>query len=334
MNLLKKILPLNVFKISIVLAGMIVAVAFAAILSHHFSDSILKPADPHADYMLIKATHDVTLHEKEAEGINKLYITKGSGIDNLTELSSFSNLEELHIDKETQIKTLEGIDKLKTLKVFECNAVGVDLQALVEAELPEIQRIYIQGNRNEGTTSLDLQKLLSTKPEIIDLQIRDSQIAGKVMLNSCPKLEILSLSDNQVSSVSIDADQLKELYLSGNDISEINGRLNSIEILYIKDNRLHSIEPLLKYSKLKELYIDGNDITTINNISELTNLEALSLTKTVITDISELEQLPAFNSIYLNESFDRSKIDFMQNNFKNGDTYTKEYFLKKKDNLQ
>ncbi len=40
---------------------------------------------------------------------------------------------------------------------------------------------------------------------------------------------------------------------------------------------------------------------------------------TKITDISVLENLHNFNTIYLDNDFDRSQIDFMIGNFKNGD---------------
>ena len=46
-----------------------------------------------------------------------------------------------------------------------------------------------------------------------------------------------------------------------------------------------------------------------------------------------LENLHNFNTIYLDNDFDRSQIDFMIGNFKNGDEKTKQYLLDKQYNL-
>ena len=53
----------------------------------------------------------------------------------------------------------------------------------------------------------------------------------------------------------------------------------------------------------------------------------------MVTNIDELKSLKNLNSIYLNEDFNREKIDFLLKNFKNGDRYTKQYILDKKYDL-
>ena len=84
---------------------------------------------------------------------------------------------------------------------------------------------------------------------------------------------------------------------------------------------------------LKKLNISYNEFLTLDGIEQCKELEFLSMKGTNISDIHILSEFENFNTIYLDDDFDRSQIDFMVGNFKNGDTKTKQYLLDKQYNL-
>ena len=62
---------------------------------------------------------------------------------------------------------------------------------------------------------------------------------------------------------------------------------------------------------------------------------SINIQQTQIQDLSVLEDLSKnhrFCGIYLDEDFDRSKIDFMVNKFRTGDNVTREYIINKQYN--
>ena len=100
------------------------------------------------------------------------------------------------------------------------------------------------------------------------------------------------------------------------------------------DNCLTSLENVKSYKNLESLNISDNQITNLNGIERLEQLKSLDIRGNQITDVSVLENLPEFNTIYVDDDFDRSQLNFMVGNFRNADTLTKEYLLKAQYNLK
>ena len=96
---------------------------------------------------------------------------------------------------------------------------------------------------------------------------------------------------------------------------------------------LSLFKTVLSLSQKQIKNISYNEYSRLNGIEQCPDLEFLSMKGTKITDISVLENLHNFNTIYLDNDFDRSQIDFMIGNFKNGDEKTKQYLLDKQYNL-
>ena len=111
------------------------------------------------------------------------------------------------------------------------------------------------------------------------------------------------------------------------------GNLEQLEELDIYSNHLEDFDVLKSCPNIKRLNISYNEYSGLNGIEQCPDLELLSMKGTMITDISVLENLHNFNTIYLDNDFDRSQIDFMIGNFKNGDEKTKQYLLDKQYNL-
>ena len=111
------------------------------------------------------------------------------------------------------------------------------------------------------------------------------------------------------------------------------GNLEQLEELDIYSNHLEDFDVLKSCPNIKRLNISYNEYSGLNGIEQCPDLEFLSMKGTKITDISVLENLHNFNTIYLDNDFDRSQIDFMIGNFKNGDEKTKQYLLDKQYNL-
>ena len=80
-----------------------------------------------------------------------------------------------------------------------------------------------------------------------------------------------------------------------------------------------------------ELTISNNDITSLEPLRGNTDLQALRMQATLVTDVTPLAGLEDFHTIYMDEEIDREQIRFMKKEsgwqFRNGDTLTKTYVL-------
>lgn len=100
-------------------------------------------------------------------------------------------------------------------------------------------------------------------------------------------LKQLSLQDNEITDISglKDMTNLVRLDLDNNKITSIGNNLDNLKnliTLYLRDNPI------------------GDD--SIPSLTKLTNLEALHLRKTNITDISELTKLPKLHRLYIDKN--------------------------------
>ena len=60
----------------------------------------------------------------------------------------------------------------------------------------------------------------------------------------------------------------------------------------------------------------------------------MNRTKVVNEDYDKLIMFDKLNAVYLSDNIDRRVLDFMEDNFKDGDTQTITYFVSKKNNLE
>ena len=88
-----------------------------------------------------------------------------------------------------------------------------------------------------------------------------------------------------------------------------------------------------QYPWLKEIDLSYNEFGSLDGILKCSELEYLNIQGTKITDVTYLQELEYFNSIYVDDNFDREQLIFMADSFRNCDNKTKEFLLKYRYNL-
>ena len=109
--------------------------------------------------------------------------------------------------------------------------------------------------------------------------------------------------------------------------------MESVIELNLSSNALDSLEFIDKFPSLNKLNVSMNPYNSLLGIEKCKTLGSLDIRYTNITDVMMLQSLPNFNTIYVNDNFDHSKLDFMIGNFRNADKITKDYLLEKQYSL-
>ena len=131
-------------------------------------------------------------------------------------------------------------------------------------------------------------------------------------------------------------EQLQILSLTNNAFENLGniGTLFALQELDISRNYLNNLDVLASCPNLSKLIISYNQYESLNGIEVCENLQYLDIRGTFIQDVSCLSELKQFNTIYVDDEFDRTQLDFMISNFRNGDLLTKKYLLEKQYNLK
>ncbi|MFR1804150.1 MAG: leucine-rich repeat domain-containing protein, partial [Faecalispora jeddahensis] len=104
-------------------------------------------------------------------------------------------------------------------------------------------------------------------------------------------LSKLTISSAKITDVSAlkDIPYLKELDLSSNQIADVTplGQINTLQRLTLAGNYIRDMSPLYSLKNLTELNLSGNSIIGVtSDITKLTNLKSLNLSRNRITDNS------------------------------------------------
>ncbi len=266
---------------------------------------IIEFENPHLEKAVEESLNSLNISKQEAEDIKKLSIKSRNGFSNLNDLKWFSNLEELEIT-ECSLRSLDGIENLKKLEVLNCSDNNIsDISALYDNDL-KLQSIDL--SKNDVS---DISGIASYLPELQILNVNECELAGEIDLGENANLQSINISSNY--------------------ISKISGNFSNLEIINCTQNVIYDINQFLVFPNLKELRLSGNKtLKNIEGVSKLNNLELLSIEKTGIENINELKNIKKLNSIYIDRDVDRDQINFIIDNFKTGDTATKQYVLKQK----
>jgi internalin A len=136
------------------------------------------------------------------------------------------------------------------------------------------------------------------------LYLQSNAITDISSLKKLSKLEILSLSGNQIKSISAlsSLTNLKYLDLSTNKISSINAlkKLTGLENLYLQRNSISDISTIGSLKKVTVLSLNGNNISDIKPLAKLTSLEKIYLKDNKIKSIAYLKGLVNLTELYLN----------------------------------
>ena len=147
-----------------------------------------------------------------------------------------------------------------------------------------------------------------------ELELNGCEILNGTKISSV-NIEILTLECSEIGEIIVDLPNLKSLVLNYVDITE--------NLIYDFGN----------CKKIDRLSIVGSTLENIEMLVAFKNISCLRMFKAKTSGYEKLKIFTNLNEIYLDENIDRNNIDFMYTNFKNGDMFTRAYFIKKRHNL-
>lgn len=288
----------------------------------------------------------------ELESISSLEIENNNDLSDISDLVYFSNLTSLSIRycDISDISVLSGLDKLSTV-----NLVGNDVSDLnALSNCDNLTELYLGNNEITDITPLySLSNLTSLMVQQNNISVLEPGMEQMISLNTInvqenrlinidelaevENLSYIYASSNKITDTPyLDGmDNLTVLDLGDNAFQELGdiGNLENLQELHINNNYLNNLDVLQSCPNLIRLNLSYNEFDNLNGIEQYQKLQYLDMRGTRINEVSVLSELPEFNTIYVNSDFDRSQLDFMIGNFRNGDTETKQYLLEKQYNL-
>ena len=288
------------------LIGGAIFIVFSVMLiysaSMRESDTTVNIANPQMYDAVMESLNDPVITLEEAANTKSLIIKEHKGLDDLSDLEEFTGLESLTISTCT-MDSLDGIEKFKHLKTLIVVSTALDASAVTDAGLTELKNLQLTGAHVD-----DPQRLIDNYPDLEILYLRDCSATGTITVKDMPNLTTLELRNDNVTEV---------VFKNLPNLKEVN-----FDRLMITD-----LEGILDTDSIEKLVLTFTPIENIDGISRLENLTEIRLQGTTVSDVSELETMEGFHSIYLDKDFDRSKIEFLRDHFREGDIYTKIYFL-------
>ena len=247
------------------------------------------------------------LTEGRLEKVKSLTIVGNERVEEIGDLRLFPNLETVTI-KECGVRRVPDLSGLPhLLKLNLSNNQIRDLSDMGRCD--SLVELNLSHNRIEDISAL------SNLTHVVKVDLAENRITSADALNDMRELEIMDLKMNQIRQMpEIRAPHLKKLVLQDNLLTDIsfmegNRTITSLDISY---NRVHEISGLATCPNLEELYLYG--------YSRM--------------DLSPLENMPSFHSIFLSQVFERDpSINFLIGNFKTADRYSKAYLIAKEKGL-
>jgi internalin A len=254
----------------------------------------------------------------------------------LTSLSRFNHLEELHINNtySKDENVLNYISRLKGLKKLHISGILLSLNPI--KNLINIEYLKIHCYYRVDDPKIDLEPLRVLK-KLKYLDIEDNQsnldplsslknlkelnlVGNRMNLNPISglvNLEKLNLNFNNGHEGSEIIDfrplsnlvNLTVLYLNHNQITSLNllsilKNLINIEKLDLSSNKINTLIPLSRLKNLKKLNVDYNQLKDLIPLSQLTNLQELNIKEFdfcfLINDLSPISELPNLKKLILN----------------------------------
>lgn len=272
------------------------------------------------------------LYIEELHGMKTLTLTTKPLLTDLSDLRFFPNLTTLTISNcsvydvlpigelkyletlnlpKNKIKDITPLYQLERLKVLDLSNNNVSYISSEIANLKMMTDLNLGSNRISDVTPL------LGNYNLINLLLRNNRLTKLPDMSSLTSLIKADFGNNAISFIEPIAgmDNLQTLIVDGNLLDNIN---------FMK-NQQHLIEVDLSY----------NDIKDITMLTTCPNLESLAFYGVEIFDLSPLEQLPKFNSLYLDDNYQRKgNIDFMFGRFKAGDRATVLYIVSRNNMIE
>lgn len=306
-----------------------------------------------------------TLYDRDLEKLKKLTIMAAGEfeLDTLDDLKLCVNLENLQLSG-MKLRDISALRNMPALRTLDLNTNQIkDISAL--AECKALTFLNLASNKIEDVSplydlvwleelDLSINLIHNDSPEagtgisekiqnltaLTKLNLTSNKISDVSIFSNMPNLRVLYLGSNYVVNVAplSNMQELSEYNLQRNNISEITnlGEMPVLNRLTLSNNLLSDLSFMEQYPWVGYLSINGNlGISNLEPLRTCTGLLAINLTDTHVQDLSVLEYLSknhSFCAIYLDDTFDRTKIDFMVGKFRTGDEITRDYIINKKYN--
>lgn len=241
------------------------------------------------------------------------------------EIHQISNLTEIDISKETNIKTLYPVKILERLKILKAGQTGITSVAEL-AKLNKLEEVYLFNTKIRDISPLkDLHNL-----KILDCH--KTNIEDIASLNELKVVEQLNIDDTKAASktdmvlafIDLHPECLviyqtlklkswwtglarekdhkfwKEVFLTyinfeGEPTNEQLHKLAAIEEVIIpesiKKKRIKSLNALSAMSRLKKLDISGTGISNLNPIKNHKRIEILNFSETPVSNLTPLKSI-------------------------------------------
>ena len=227
-------------------------------------------------------------------------------IEDLSPIANLTQLEELHFWHDPPRSTnldLSPLAKLTKLRVVALSGNGItDINPL--ADLQRLTHLYLEQNNIDDVSPLaDLQRLTH-------LYVQRNNIDDISPLADLQHLIQLNVERNNIDDISpfVDLVSLQGLHISQNPITDLTPIANLIELedLGFWHFPAHSssldLSPLTNLTNLEVLSLQGNGITDISPLVGLVNLRHLHIIDNYISDITSLEHAGNLTELYISQN--------------------------------
>ncbi|KAI8893591.1 hypothetical protein BC833DRAFT_661526 [Globomyces pollinis-pini] len=237
------------------------------------------------------------------------------GIKDLSPISRFQHLEDLHIGhcafsrpaelNQLDLSLLSTSSRLRKLSIW---------QRIISNPAPLSAMIYLQELKLTNTKISDISAL-SSLVNLVHLYIYGDRIPNIKALKNMKKLKSLEITtwirfpgSDRLSTFLLDTEPLAylinlvKLKFNGYLIPDISfvSSLTRLQSLSLNGNRISDLAPLQSLTKLENLELSNNSIQDVSPLSNLIKLEGLNLGMNAIEDISCLQHLVNLKELELN----------------------------------
>ncbi len=248
-------------------AGIVSAAGEVAVNEENFPDKGFR------EYVLENIDDgDGTLTSDEMDSVMDINLS-GAGIQDLTGLSQFGNLQILNISS-NEVGSID-LTPFKDLENLICS--GNILTAIDVTSNPKLTVLELSSN---NITSLDV----SGNPELVFLGFSDNKISS-IDLGNNTKLKTLIVNSNPIGSLNLKENKaLVDLQCSGTGLAELDLSSNkSLMALNISDNSFTSIDVSM-LTDLQRFDCSSNKIGSLD-LSENTKLSELTCSSNCLTSL-------------------------------------------------
>jgi Leucine-rich repeat (LRR) protein len=178
------------------------------------------------------------------------------------------------------------------------------------ATWPSLTHLNLSGNAITKIQADDLTGFVSLKNVNVSYNLLESFALGAS--SGLNKLEILDLSNNRLTSISLDSKiSLKNINLTFNQLESLSlgafSGLKNLEILNLSDNRLTTITPDSNMSCCPGVFMLGlnnNNLRDVSNLKTFSNLQKLHITNNsqLLVKTLPLHQFPNLAVLRMNNA--------------------------------